>query len=178
MLPIFVHRIRPRVVTTDFGFQNRPAGTPPNPPRHTCAKPSTNSLGSCWSPPAPPTRAPRHPNPPPRVRPKTPNKIMGAGEIVWRFGGRGVRGEGRGGGPGRDRARALILARALLWVFEGVPATVKQPLRVRKVRPRVLGICPEAVFVKLRCRSAGECCRSAGESCRSASRVEQICEME
>ena len=45
VLPFFVDRIRPSVRVTDFGFHNRPAGTPPKPPPHTGAKLSTNVLG-------------------------------------------------------------------------------------------------------------------------------------
>ena len=45
VLPFFVDRIRPSVRFTDFGFHNRPAGTPPKPPPHTGAKLSTNVLG-------------------------------------------------------------------------------------------------------------------------------------
>ena len=71
--------------------------------------------------PCAPHARPRHPNPPPRVRPKNPNKIMGGGlcveggEGAWRRGWEGRRG-------------AAVRSREGLWAVMLCVAVMQRPI--------------------------------------------------
>ena len=73
--------------------------------------------------PCAPHARPRHPNPPPRVRPKIPNKIMGGGDFVWREGGEGAWRRGWEG-----RRGAAVRSREGLWAVMLCVAVMQRPI--------------------------------------------------